>query len=154
MPGEGTVVKSKKRKGNSGNYIRMEEDSSIPPVLGPFEPLASESKIMKDIVTKLPQRLDQRNRKAQLANLEKAYVGLEKSHGKLSISHRKIKKREKSRDKFFTQIWKEVKGLWKVLNENDPLTTLRTNEDGYEPFTWNDDGRGEDSGSTDTNGDD
>ncbi|KAG5590635.1 hypothetical protein H5410_041149 [Solanum commersonii] len=105
MPCEGTVVKSKKRKGDSGNYIRMEEDSSIPPVLGPFEPLASELKIMKDIVTNFPQRL-------------------------------------------------EVKGLWKVLNENDPLTTLRTDEDGYEPFTWNDDGGGEGSGATDTKGDD
>ena len=60
-----------------------------------------------------------------------AYTISEESHDKLSISHVKIKKQVKSRDKFFTLIWKEVKGLWTVLNENDPLKTLSMDEDGY-----------------------
>ncbi|KAG5615483.1 hypothetical protein H5410_015307 [Solanum commersonii] len=96
MRDEGTVVKIKKRK--------------IDLVL------ASELKIMKEIVMRLPQRSgessskpvsqvlqyesysylrDQRKQKAQVDKLEKAYIGLAKSQGELSLSHRNIKKREK-----------------------------------------------------------
>ncbi|KAG5591041.1 hypothetical protein H5410_041555 [Solanum commersonii] len=128
----GTNVKRKKKKDDSGKSIHVEEDSPIPPVLGPFESLASELKIVKDIVTNLSQGSgesssrpvsyvpqsefdahfkDQKKQKAQLANLEKAYADLAKSHGELSISHSKMKKREKSREKFFTRMWKGVKGL-------------------------------------------
>ncbi|KAH0642234.1 hypothetical protein KY290_033830 [Solanum tuberosum] len=171
----GTDVKSKKKKVDSGKSIHVEEDFPIPPVLGPFESLASELKIVKDIVTKLPQGSgesssgpvsyvpqsefdayfkDQRKQKARLANLEKAYADLAKSHGELSISHSKMKKWEKSREKFFTRMWKGVKGLWKVLKANESLPISRPEEDGHEPAAWSDDGGAEDSEGIDTDGDD
>ncbi|KAG5590229.1 hypothetical protein H5410_040743 [Solanum commersonii] len=129
-----------------------EDDSPIPPVLGPFESLASELKIMKEIMTRLPQGpgesyfeprsyvlqsefdaylIDHRKQKSQLLNLEKAYAGLAKSQGELSISHSKMKKREKSKDKFFIRMWK---------GDKDELDAS------------SDDGRDEDSEATDTNG--
>ncbi|KAG5590579.1 hypothetical protein H5410_041093 [Solanum commersonii] len=74
--------------------------------------------------------------KFQLANVEKAYAGLAKSHGELSILHNKMKKWEKSRDKLFTRMWKRVKGLWKFLKANKPLPTSRRDEDRYKPTTW------------------
>ncbi|KAK6782159.1 hypothetical protein RDI58_019955 [Solanum bulbocastanum] len=88
---------------------------------------------------------DQRKQKAWLKNLEKIYAGLAKSNSKLSISHSKMKKREKNRYKFFTGMWKGVIGLWKVLKENEPLPTLRPNKDGNDPATRIDDERPEDS---------
>ncbi|KAL3330165.1 hypothetical protein AABB24_034161 [Solanum stoloniferum] len=88
---------------------------------------------------------DQRKQKAQLANLEKAYADLAKSHGELRISHSKMRKREKSREKFFTRMWKGVKGLWKVLKANESLPISRPEEDGHEPTAWSDDGGAEDS---------
>ncbi|KAH0644970.1 hypothetical protein KY284_032854 [Solanum tuberosum] len=150
----GTNVKSKKKKDDSGKSIHVEEDSPIPPVLGPFESLASELKIVKDIVTKLPQGSDQRKQKARLANLEKAYADLAKSHGELSISHSKMKKWEKSKEKFFTRMWKGVKGLWKVLKASESLPISRPEEDGHEPAAWSDDDGAEDSEGIDTDGDD
>ncbi|KAK6782255.1 hypothetical protein RDI58_020051 [Solanum bulbocastanum] len=170
---KGHDVKSKKKKVDSEKSIHVEEDSPIPPVLDPFESLASELKIVKDLVT--PQGLgesssgpvsyvpqsefdahfkDQRKHKAQLANLEKAYADLAKSHGELSISHSKMKKREKSREKFFTRMWKRVKGLWKVLKANESLPISRPEEGGHEPTAWSDDGGAEDSEGIDTDGDD
>ncbi|KAH0665270.1 hypothetical protein KY290_027542 [Solanum tuberosum] len=92
--------------------------------------------------------------KVQLANLEKAYAGLAKSHVELSISYNKMKKQEKSINKFFTRMWKGVKGLWKVLKANEPLLTLRLGENGDELDVWNDYGGAEDSEATDTNEDD
>lgn len=88
---------------------------------------------------------DQRKQKAQVDKLEKAYVGLAKSQGELSLSHRNMKKQEKMQDKFFTRMWKGVKGLWKVLNANKPLLTFRPNEDGDDVATWSDDGGDKDS---------
>ncbi|KAH0773502.1 hypothetical protein KY290_010639 [Solanum tuberosum] len=55
MCGEGTVVKRKKRKVDSSKYVHVDDDSPILPVLGPFESLASELNIMKEIVARLPQ---------------------------------------------------------------------------------------------------
>ncbi|KAG5585990.1 hypothetical protein H5410_046424 [Solanum commersonii] len=70
---------------------------------------------MKELMMKLPQGPDEsylgRKKKVQLANLEKAYTCLAKSHGELSISYSKMKKKKKSCDKFFTRMWKGVKGL-------------------------------------------
>ncbi|KAK6789387.1 hypothetical protein RDI58_013186 [Solanum bulbocastanum] len=57
-------------------------------------------------------------------------------------------------DKFFTRMWKGVKGLWKVLKANESLPTSRPEEDGDDPATWSDDGGYEDSGATDTGGED
>ncbi|KAH0776652.1 hypothetical protein KY290_008063 [Solanum tuberosum] len=50
MCGEGTVVKSKKRKVDS-----VEDDSPMPPVVGPFGSLASELRVVKELVAKLLQ---------------------------------------------------------------------------------------------------
>ncbi|KAH0642060.1 hypothetical protein KY290_035212 [Solanum tuberosum] len=146
MCGEGMVVKSKKRKVDSRKSIHVDDDSPAPPIVVPFESLESESCIVKEIVT--------RKQKAQLINLEKAYAGLAKSHGALSIIHSKMKKREKSRDKFFTQMWKRVKCLWKVLKATEPPQISRPDGDGDgdEPDTWSDDGGDEDSEATDTDG--
>ncbi|KAH0745716.1 hypothetical protein KY285_007373 [Solanum tuberosum] len=129
---------------------------------------------MKDIMTKLSQgpgesstksvsyvsqhKFDaylsnQRKKKAQLANLEKAYTSLAKSHRELSVSHSKMKNHDKSRDKFFTWMWTGVKGLWKMLKTNDPLPTLRSNEDGDALATWSNDERVEDSEATESNED-
>lgn len=43
------------------------------------------------------------------------------SHKEFSKSHEMMKIRKKKRDKFFTRMWKGVKGLWKVLKPKDPL---------------------------------
>lgn len=43
-----------------------------------------------------------------------------------------MKKREKSRDKFFTPMWKGVKGLWKVFKANESFPTSSPEEDGDE----------------------
>ncbi|KAG5610028.1 hypothetical protein H5410_021309 [Solanum commersonii] len=120
------------------------------PILGPFESLASQLWIVKKIVSWLPQGpgessveprsfvpqsefygyvRDQRNQKAQFASFKNSYARLAKSHGELSISNGKMKKQEKSRHKFFTRIWKGVKGLWEVLKANEPLPTSRLDED-------------------------
>ncbi|KAH0738178.1 hypothetical protein KY290_036883 [Solanum tuberosum] len=55
MQAESTMVKSKKRKIDVGTSVQVEEDFPIPPILGPYESLASELKNVKEIVTKLPQ---------------------------------------------------------------------------------------------------
>ncbi|KAK6782111.1 hypothetical protein RDI58_019907 [Solanum bulbocastanum] len=89
-------------------------------------------RIVKEIMTRLPQRLDE----SSSGPRSYAYVDFAKSHGELSISHNKMKKLEKSKDKFFTRMWKWVKGLWKVLKANEPLPTSRPDEDGYELATW------------------
>ncbi|KAK6782020.1 hypothetical protein RDI58_019816 [Solanum bulbocastanum] len=142
MCGEGMVVKSKKRKVDSRKSIHVDDDSSTPPIVGLFESLESESCIVKEIVT--------RKQNTQLTNLEKAYAGLAKLHGELSIIHNKMKKREKSRDKFFTQMWKRVQCLWKVLKVTEPPLISRPEGDGDELDTWSNDGGDEDSEVTDT----
>ncbi|KAH0730013.1 hypothetical protein KY289_001201 [Solanum tuberosum] len=129
MCGEGLVVKSKKRKIESGKSGHVDDDSPRTLVVGPFESLASELRVVKELVAKPPQGpsesstgtryyvpqiefdaylIDQRKQKAQLANFEKAYVSL-------SLSH---------------------------------------DEDGYEPVIWSDDGGDKDSEATETNGED
>lgn len=55
MRGEGTMVKSKTRKVNSSKSVHVEDGTPTPPVLGPFESLASELRIVKEIVSSLPQ---------------------------------------------------------------------------------------------------
>lgn len=50
------VAKIKKNKVDSFKFVHVENDSSIPPVVGPFESLATKLKIVKDIVMRLPQR--------------------------------------------------------------------------------------------------
>ncbi|KAH0633453.1 hypothetical protein KY284_036239 [Solanum tuberosum] len=55
MQAESTMVKSKKRKIDVGKSVQVEEDFPIPPILGPYESLASVLKNVKEIVTKLPQ---------------------------------------------------------------------------------------------------
>ncbi|KAH0722620.1 hypothetical protein KY290_005270 [Solanum tuberosum] len=157
MRGKGTVVKIKKRKVDSDKSMHIvKDDSPTPPIVVPFESLTSELWILKELVTRLLQRSsdsssgpvsyflqsefhaylkDQRKQKAQLANLDKAYASLTKEHDELSISHSKIKKWEKSRDKFFTRMWKGVKVLWKVLKVNEPLSTSKPKEDRDDPAT-------------------
>ncbi|KAG5580294.1 hypothetical protein H5410_050921 [Solanum commersonii] len=65
-----------------------------------------------------------------------------------------MKKREKSRDKFFTQMWKMVKGLRNVLKENKQCPNSRREKDGDEPATWRDDSGADNSEATDTDEDD
>uniref|UniRef100_M1DX14 Uncharacterized protein n=1 Tax=Solanum tuberosum TaxID=4113 RepID=M1DX14_SOLTU len=114
---------------------------------GDFESFASELRVVKELVAKQSQGPGESSvgtksyvpqsefDASQFANLEKAYASLAQSHGELSISHSKIKKREKSRDKFFTRMWKGVKGLWNVLKANKPLPTSRTDEEEDESTT-------------------
>lgn len=47
------------------------------------------------------------------------------SYGKLRASHEKMKKKEKKKDKFFSNMWKRVKGLWKVIKPQDRLPSPR-----------------------------
>ncbi|KAG5605346.1 hypothetical protein H5410_026838 [Solanum commersonii] len=90
------MVKTKKRKMDSGKVVNVDEGYSRPPVLGSFEPLASDLYIVKEIVTRLPQGLG-------------------------------------------------VKGLRKVLKENESFSSSRLNEDSYAPTIWTDDEGVEDS---------
>ncbi|KAG5571663.1 hypothetical protein H5410_061429 [Solanum commersonii] len=144
MHGEGTLIKSKKRKVDSGKSVHVEDNFPIPSTANIYVPQSEFDAYLKD----------QRKQKSQLTNLEKAYTSLAKSHGDLSISHSKIKKREKSRDKVFTQMWKGVKVLWKVLKANETLPTSKNEENGDEPATWSNDGGDEDSEATDIDGED
>lgn len=54
MCGEGSVVKTKMRKMDYGKSVHVEDDSPIPSIMGPFTSLASELRIVKDIVMMLP----------------------------------------------------------------------------------------------------
>lgn len=145
--------------------MHVEENYPIPPVYRPFKLLSSELKIVKEIVTRLPQRpgesssgpvsyvpqhefnfylRDQMKCKSQSKNLDKAYTGVSKSHSELSRSHNNMKKWEKSRDMLFIWIWKGVKGLCKVLKVNYLLPTSQMNEVGSEPTPWSDNERHKD----------
>ncbi|KAH0682722.1 hypothetical protein KY290_021320 [Solanum tuberosum] len=96
---EGTILKIKKRKVDSGMSIHVEEDSAIAMVLRPFESLAIELKMVKEIVMNLPQGLGesssgpvsyspqhefdgylsyQRKQRGHIASLKKAYASLAK----------------------------------------------------------------------------
>ncbi|KAH0709288.1 hypothetical protein KY284_010715 [Solanum tuberosum] len=140
-------VEVEKRKIDYVKSVHVEDDSLLPPVGGDFESLASELRVVKELVAKQSQGPGESSvgtksyvpqsefDASQFANLEKAYASLAQSHGESSISHSKIKKREKSRDKFFTRMWKGVKGLWNVLKANKPLPTSRTDEEEDESTT-------------------
>ncbi|KAH0706004.1 hypothetical protein KY285_010536 [Solanum tuberosum] len=144
MCGKGTVVKIKKRKIDSSKYVHVDDDSPIPPVLGPFESLASELNIVKEIVARLPQG------PGESSSGPRSYVPQSEFDAYL-IDQRKQKSSTCKfgeglyRDKFFTRMWRGVKGLWKVLNANKPLLTFRPNEDGDDVATWSDDGGDKDS---------
>lgn len=68
---------------------------------------------------------DQSTQGATIKRLEMAYSSLAESHRGLRDSHKKMKKRKNKRDKFFTKIWKGVRGLWKVLKPRDSLDTSK-----------------------------
>ncbi|KAH0746080.1 hypothetical protein KY285_007737 [Solanum tuberosum] len=137
MHGEGTILKIKKRKVDSGRPGESSTKSVSYVFQHEFDAYLS----------------NQKKQKAQLANLEKAYTGLAKSHCELSVSHSKMKNHDKSRHKFFTWMWTGVKGLWKMLKTNEPLPTLRSNEDGDALATWSNDERAEDNEATKSNED-
>ncbi|KAH0706094.1 hypothetical protein KY285_012248 [Solanum tuberosum] len=104
-------VEVEKRKIDYVKSVHVEDDSLLPPVGGDFESFASELRVVKELVAKQSQGPGESSvgtksyvpqsefDASQFANLEKAYASLAQSHGELSISHSKIKKREKSRDK-------------------------------------------------------
>ncbi|KAK6775731.1 hypothetical protein RDI58_026732 [Solanum bulbocastanum] len=106
MCGEVSMVKIKKRKIHSIKSVNVEDDSPMSPVVGPFEYLTSELRVVKESMAKLPQGLgessagprsyvpqckfdayisDKRKQKSQLGNLKNAYASLAKSHCELSI---------------------------------------------------------------------
>lgn len=58
------------------------------------------------------------------------------SYRDLKESHEKIVKREKKREKFFTKIWKGVKGTFKVLKPKEQLPSLRFESDDEAPAEW------------------
>ncbi|KAJ8544704.1 hypothetical protein K7X08_017287 [Anisodus acutangulus] len=47
-----------------------------------------------------------------------------------------MRKREKKRDKFFTRMWKGVKGIWKVLKPKESLRSTRPEVDNDAPVQW------------------
>ncbi|KAH0636167.1 hypothetical protein KY290_036592 [Solanum tuberosum] len=90
---------------------------------------------MKELMMKLPQGPDE-------SLSRPAYTCLTKPHGELSISYSKMKKKEKSCEKFFTRMWK------------GPLRTLRPVEEGEKLAAWSNDGGADYSKATDSDGDD
>ncbi|KAF3628034.1 hypothetical protein FXO38_28453 [Capsicum annuum] len=68
---------------------------------------------------------EKKKQEATVARLERAYSLLAKSHRDLKESYDNMKNTEKKRDKFFTKIWKRVKGLWKVLKPYDRFTSAQ-----------------------------
>ncbi|KAG5580295.1 hypothetical protein H5410_050922 [Solanum commersonii] len=71
MCGEGTMLKCRKRKVDSDKSVHMENDSPTPLIYEPFDTLANELKIIKEISEFDAYLKDQRNKKSQLENLEK-----------------------------------------------------------------------------------
>lgn len=57
---------------------------------------------------------------------------MEKSHRDLKESHKNIVKR----DKFLTQIWKEVKGIFKVIKNKERLPSSRVERDDESHADW------------------
>lgn len=158
--GEGTTRKSKRQKVDFGKSMSIKESSTRPLMVGPFESLANELRVVQHLVKNLPQGSseayrephsfipqktldvyleDHRKKKAQLSCLDKAYANMVKSHSELSRSHDKMKKREDKKDKFFTRMWKGVKGLGKVLKAKEPLLSSRPDQSEDVPAIWSDD---------------
>jgi len=61
---------------------------------------------------------------------------LSTSHAKLANAHTRMKIREKKRDKFFTRMWKGVKGLWKGLKPQESVPSIETEDDDDAPVHW------------------
>lgn len=59
-----------------------------------------------------------------------------KYHRKLWDSHKKIKKKNKKRDKFFRKMSKRVTGLGKVLNPQDKQLSPRVDTDYEVSVEW------------------
>lgn len=53
--GDGTTTKSKRRKVDSGKSLSVEESSTRPSMVGPFESLGNDLRVVRDLVKKLPQ---------------------------------------------------------------------------------------------------
>nr|XP_033515315.1 uncharacterized protein LOC117279819 [Nicotiana tomentosiformis] len=86
---------------------------------------------------------DQKKQGYHLKKLEKAYTDLATVHGTLSTSHAKLenahtrmKKKEKKRDKFFSHVWKGVKGIWKVLKPQELVPSTKPEDDDDAPIHW------------------
>lgn len=130
---------------------------------GPFAVINEEMRVIRELVAGLPQGPgesswgsaniskddfqkyinDQKKKGDHLKALEKAYRELTKKHGELSTSHgilekshTRMVKREKKRDKFFTRMWKGVKGIWKVLKPQDRLPSSRAVDPDDVPTEW------------------
>lgn len=72
--------------------------------------------------------------------LEKLYTNLARLNQELSESYEKITKKKNKTYKFFTQVWKGVKGLWKVLTLRDPLPSFsQVKEDDVSAYCSKDD---------------
>lgn len=56
-----------------------------------------------------------------IVRIEWAYLELAESHRELRSSYEMIKKREKRKDKFFSKMWKGVKGQWNILKPLEKL---------------------------------
>ncbi|KAF3658082.1 hypothetical protein FXO38_13380 [Capsicum annuum] len=54
-------------------------------------------------------------------------------HRELRDFHEKMVKRDKKRNKFFTNMWKGVKGFWKILKPRDRLPSSRVDIDAEAP---------------------
>lgn len=81
---------------------------------------------------------EQKKQKTTIDQLEEAYSSFVASHQDLRRAHEKIITRDKKRDKFFTKMWKGVKGLWKVLKPQRRLPIYWVESDNDSPSEWSD----------------
>ncbi|XP_009782360.1 uncharacterized protein LOC107761975 [Nicotiana tabacum] len=134
VTGEGTVVKSKKRK------VTSTATGSESAPQGPFGILNSELQSIKELVSQLPSvpsssqpgpsyfsredmqgYLDAKKRQeenmkkmtASVTKLEGAYATLAKAHADLQANFQKEKKKNKKKNKFMVKMWRGIKAIFK-----------------------------------------
>ena len=76
-------------------------------------------------------------------------MSLVHSHRELSDSYEKMKK--KKIDKFLTNMWMKVKGLWKVLKSKQRLLSSSVECDEMVPAVWLDSYNAKDDAETEGN---
>lgn len=84
--------------------------------------------------------MDQKEQGVIISRIEREYSFLEQSHQSLRESYDKMRRREKKKDKFFTCMWKGVKGPWKVLKPKERLSSPRTDSNNEILTRWYEDG--------------
>ncbi|KAG5571243.1 hypothetical protein H5410_061009 [Solanum commersonii] len=139
MRGEGLVVKIKKMKIDYDKSVHVVDDSPMHPVVGPFYSLASELRVVQELVEKLPQGT------SESSAGPRSYVPQSEFDAYLS---------DQGKQKSQLANLRRPMLAWPSHMANEPLPLSRSDDEEDEPDTWSDDGRDEDREATETSGED